>query len=393
MKLLFSKALVIDGTGREPFLGFVLVNEGRIISVGEGFPQIGGENVEREIKCEGRALLPGFINCHVHLALDASEHPMNNLASQNSYTALIQATVNAKKMLFAGFTTVRDCGGKEEEIIALKKAVDSCLVEGPRIISCGPALRITGGHFLGREVDNPFEVRKAARELISHGADFIKVMGTGGIGHPGEKFGAQEIFYDELCEAVQVARNAGKNVAVHSHVLAGVPDWIRAGATSIEHGTLMDAETAAVMAEKGIFLVPTFASYAIQVQKGEAGGIPSHMADSSRAIMKSKVPCYKYALNAGVKIAYGTDGGSPLNPHEDVVLEAREMVAAGTSNMIVIRSLTSSAAELLQLDSITGTISVGKIADLVLLAGNPLKDINALGQPVLVLKEGKVIRS
>ena len=187
MKLLFSDALVIDGTGKDPFIGYVFINDGRISSIGEGKPQIESKHVDKEVKCEGRALLPGFINCHVHLVLDASEQPMNKLAKQNSNTALIQAVISAKKMLFAGFTTIRDCGGLEEETLALKMAINSGLIEGPRIIACGQALLTTGGHFRGYVVDSPFEVRKAARELLSHGADFIKVMCTGGVDQPGEK--------------------------------------------------------------------------------------------------------------------------------------------------------------------------------------------------------------
>jgi imidazolonepropionase-like amidohydrolase len=251
---------------------------------------------------------------------------------------------------------------------------------------------MTGGHYIGRVVDGPGEVRKAAREMIHKGADFIKVIATGGVGKPGEQFGAQEFFYDELSEAFGVARMANKPSAAHVHGLEAIRDCIRAGVTSVEHGTFIDAETAEMMAEKDVFLVPTFAVYACMAKKGQFGGVASHMMDSSKTILEAKVSRFRYALNAGVKIAFGTDAGTPLNTHEDIVTEAQEMVEAGASNMTVIKSLTDWAAKLVKLDMVIGSISQGKVAELILLDGNPLEDIAALGKVVMVVKEGCIVR-
>lgn len=395
MRLLFRNGTIIDGTGGRPFPGWVLVEGRKIAAIGEGQPDpsvLERSSPDTEIDCLGCALLPGLINCHVHLAMDASEHPMSRLAARDAYSALLCAVENARKMLMAGFTTVRDCGGRDFEILALRDATASGLIQGPRIVSCGQALLMTGGHFLGRQVDGPADARKAAREMLHRGADFIKVMATGGLGKPGERPGAQELMLDELSAAFGVARVADRTSAAHAHGAEGIRDSIEAGVTSVEHGTFLEAEMADAMAQRGTFLVPTFAAYAIMAREGETGGVAPYMVEASRQVLEAKLPRFRYALEAGVKIAFGTDAGSPLNPHDDAVTESVEMASAGMSSMAVILALTSRAAELLRLDHLLGSLRPGKSADLVLVEGDPVRDLRALGRVRLVVKAGTVVR-
>jgi len=175
---------------------------------------------------------------------------------------------------------------------------------------------MTGGHFAGLEVDGVDACLAGARAQIHAGADFIKVMATGGLGKPGEVWGAQEMTFEELKTCFDVARRAGKASAAHAHGLEAIKDIIRAGVTSVEHGTMMDEEAMDLMVEHRIFLVPTFAPYWMMRERGKEIGVPDYMIDASRMVMDEKMPRFKKAVKKGVPIAFGTDAGSPMNPHD-----------------------------------------------------------------------------
>jgi imidazolonepropionase-like amidohydrolase len=390
MKIKIQNGMIIDGTGRSPEEGDIVVADGKIVEVGSKGGRFSG-SFDQTIEAKDRYVLPGLINCHVHFSLNAGLHPMNDMAKTDSYTLTIQGVLVASRLIKNGFTTVRDMGSKHFEVLALRNAIRQGIIPGPTIISPGQALLMTGGHFSGREVDGVDACLAGARAQLQAGADFIKVMATGGLGKPDEIPGAQELSFEELRACFDVAKRAGKTSAAHAHGLEGIKDIIRAGVTSVEHGTMMDEEAMDWMIQNGTYLVPTFAPYWLMAEEGKKKGVADYMIESSRWVMKEKMPRFQKAVKKGVLIAFGTDGGSPINPHENLEVECRCMVEGGMTPMEVISSLTQKAAHLLQLGDKIGTLEVGKKADIIIIEGNPLENIGHLKNIRGVLKEGKTI--
>jgi len=391
MKTVIRNGTIIDGTGTTPVEGDLVVIDEKIVDVGLNVGQSVESGADRVINAAGKWVLPGFINCHVHFSLNASPHPMNDMVKNDSYTLTIQGVLVAAKMLRAGITSVRDMGSKHYEVLAIRNAINTKMIPGPTIIAPGQALRMTGGHFSGLEVNGVDACLAGARAQLHAGADFIKVMATGGLGKPDEVPGAQELTFDELKACFDVARRAGKRSGAHAHGLEGIKDIIRAGVTSVEHGTMMDEEAMDMMIQRGIYLVPTFAPYWFMVEQGTAKGVPDYMIKASQWVMDEKVPRFQKAVKKGVPIAFGTDAGAPITPHDDLEAECRCMIDCGMTPMGAIVSLTWNSADLLGLGEKMGTLETGKLADIVLLGGNPLEDIGQVTNVVEVLKNGQSV--
>ena len=387
MKTVISGGTILDGTGAPPRQGNLEIVDGQISAVTTGSGEAAGQ-ADKVIDARGRYVLPGLINSHVHMSLNAGTHPMNDLAKSDPYTLTIQGVHVAERLLKAGITTVRDMGGKHFEVLALRNAVNSGLTQGPTIVAAGQALLMTGGHFAGLEVDGAASCLAAARGQIKAGADFVKLMATGGLGRVGELPGAQELTEDEMRVCCTVARMAGKKSAAHAHGREGIAAAVNAGVSSVEHCTLIDDRTIDIMAERGTYLVPTFAAYWIMAEEGKEKGVPDHMVATSRWIMEEKRPRFRKAVEKGVKIAFGTDAGSPVNVHERVDVECRCMVECGMNPMDVIVAITRSAAELLDIEDRVGTLQPGRKADIVVVGGNPLEDIGQLANVQMVFKSG-----
>ena len=390
--LVLVGASLIDGTGAEPVRGrAVVVEGGRIASVVDEARAPRGKRVD----LAGCTLLPGLINCHVHLCLGAEADPVRVLLSEPAALTALKALLRARETVELGVTTVRDLGGRDYVELSVRRAIADGLFPGPRIAAAGRAVCMTGGYgnFVGREADGPDDVRKAVREQLKAGADVIKLIATGGVMTPGVEPGSPQLTRDEMRAAVEEARKAGRFTAAHAQGAAGIADAVEAGITTIEHGIFLTDEIIASMKRKGVFLVPTLAAPAAIAAGGLAAGIPEFMVRKSEAVIPHHIASFQRAAKAGVRIAAGADSGTPLNVHGSLLPELQLMVLHGMSPLEAIRSATSVAAEALGLGGETGRVAAGYSADLLAVAGQPAERITALGDVRLVLARGGIIRS
>jgi imidazolonepropionase-like amidohydrolase len=388
--LVLSGARIIDGTGAEPVRGrSVVVERGVITAVVDDAraPRGGG------IDLAGHTLLPGLINCHVHLCLGAEPDPVRPLRDEPLALTAIKALVRARQTLEGGVTTVRDLGGREYVELSLRRAIQEGTVEGPRIVAAGRPVCMTGGHghWLAREADGPDDARRAVREQLKAGADVIKLIATGGVMTPGVEPGAPQLSLEEMRAAVEEARRAGRRTAAHAMASTGISDAISAGITSIEHGVFLTEEIVAHMRRDGTFLVPTLNAPAAIATGGLAAGIPDYMVRKSEQVVPPHVASFQLAHRAGVRIAAGADSGTPLNPHGSLLPELALMVKYGMSPLEAIRSATTIAADCLGLAGVTGRVAPGHAADLIAVAGDPAERIEALADLRLVLANGRTI--
>jgi imidazolonepropionase-like amidohydrolase len=288
--------------------------------------------------------------------------------------------------------------------VAVKKAIQKGLIVGPRLMVSGHGLSITGGHgdsHLAPEivvtskvgvVDSPDEARKAAREQLKHGADVLKLCATGGVMSEGTEPGAQQLSYEEMKAAIDEFKKLGKTSAAHAQGTQGIKEAIRAGISSIEHGFYLDAEAIQMMIDKGVYMVPTLVAVYGIVTHGVEAGIPEYAVNKARKAQEDHLDSFRRAKAAGVKIAMGTDAGTPFNYHGKNAFELELLVKAGMTEMEAIVSTTKSAAELLQMDHLVGTLEAGKLADIIAVDKSPLDDIAALQNVSFVMKGGEVIR-
>jgi imidazolonepropionase-like amidohydrolase len=388
--LVLSGARIIDGTGAEPVRGrSVIVEKGIITAVVEDARAPRGNAVD----LAGHTLLPGLINCHVHLCFGAEADPVRPLREEPLALTAIKALLRARETARAGVTTVRDLGGREYVEIALRRAIQEGLVDGPRIVAAGRPVCMTGGHghWLGREADGPDDARKAVREQLKAGADVIKIIATGGVMTPGVEPGSPQLTLEEMRAAIEEARKAGRRTAAHAMASSGISDAIAAGITSIEHGIYLTEEIVAHMRRDGTFLVPTLNAPAAIASGGLAAGIPEFMVRKSEVVVPAHVASFQLAHRAGVRIAAGADSGTPLNFHGSLLPELTLMVKYGMTPLEAIRAATVTAADCLGLAELTGRVAPGYAADLIAVAGDPAERIEALADLKLVLVSGRVL--
>jgi imidazolonepropionase-like amidohydrolase len=347
-------------------------------------------------------LLPGLIDAHVHLIGRAEETPYERLV-ETTARAAIEGVANARATLLAGFTTVRDLGARDVADIALRDAIAAGSVPGPRLLVAGKSISSTGGHGdrndLPEDVvvqrisgiaDGPDEIRKRVRENCKRGTDWIKVLATGGVMSAGTHPTMADYEEDELRAAVEAARSKGRDVAVHAHGTEGIRRAILAGARSIEHASMLDADTLALAKEHGTFLVPNPYTNAWIIERGAAGGYQPYQIEKSRFVYERKLESLRSAIRAGLQVAYGTDSG--VQPHGFNARQLSVFVEAGMSPLDALRSATLVNARLLRLEGRIGTLRAGAFADLVAVPGNPLEDITVVERPRFVMKDGRVDR-
>ncbi len=378
-----KNARLIDGTGAKPLeRALVAIENETILYTGNAEDWVPPEGKTfHELDLTGRTIMPGLIDCHVHIA--AESLPDSTMAGPWGWSTLIMLK-HAQNTLSAGVTTIRDVGGRHHLEFSLRKAVEAGMFVAPRMSLAGKLLSITttGTEWydgMYREADGVDEVRKATREQLKAGADLIKVLATGAVLSPGEKPGAATFEMEEIRAAVVEAAKVGKIVAAHAHGIEGIRNAVEAGAKTIEHGTYLreDVRVMERMAKEEIFLVPTLkAGY--DVIYGDRPGIPDWIMEKSKETQEHAMASIRKAYQMGVPIAMGTDAATPYNFHGENAMELYYMSEAGISTMDCIVASTKNAARALGWDSKLGTLEAGKLADLIVVAKNPLDDLRSL---------------
>ncbi|MBS0417891.1 MAG: amidohydrolase family protein [Proteobacteria bacterium] len=380
----------------------IVVRGGRIESVREGYAQIAGARV---IDLKQKTVLPGLIDCHVHLTTPTlrkdAEHDPAKLSAADYALA---GVVHSRQTLDAGFTTVRDVGADTEAIFALRNAIQQGQVVGPRIFAAGRLIAATGGHgdvrgypdairdeLVGASTcDGPFDCRRAVRLQVAHGADVIKIATTGGGGDSGGNEDAPaEMEADEVRAIVEVAHSLGRKVAAHAHGVAGILLALRSGVDSIEHGSFINSEAISLLRSQDATLVPTL-SVLDRVAKELPDADPKDQP-RMRAFLSEMPGNIGAAHRAGVRIAFGTDAG--VIEHGTNAGEFGWYVRIGMTPVAALQTATVNAAHLLGQDKDIGTLEAGKLADVIATDGDPLNNVAALGKIVFVMKQGTVYRS
>ncbi|MDE2572754.1 MAG: amidohydrolase family protein [bacterium] len=377
--------VLIDGSGAPPLReAALLVEEGRIARVGAAFAAPEGV---RSIRVG--TLLPGLINLHVHIEMAGESDTWATTRRKDAEGALAGA-YQAAKTLRAGITTVRDLGSKGCVAVALRDAVDRGELPGPRILTAGVMLTMTGGHGwpIARETDGPWDARKAVREMLKAGANCIKMMATGGVLTPGVQPGNAQLEEEEMAAAIHEAHKAGVHCASHAIGTQGIKNALRAGIDSVEHGHLLDDEAIALFKERGARLVPTLAALQCIVDHAEDGGMPDFVVAKARALMADAFDNIRKAHRSGVEIVGGSDAGTPFNYHERYCYELELMVRElGMTPVEAIHASTARSADFLRISEI-GRLEVGKAADLLGVRGDASSRITALADVALVARGG-----
>ncbi|MGN7177579.1 amidohydrolase family protein [Cytobacillus sp. SAFR-174] len=388
-KWILKGGSIIDGLNDEVVENsYIKVEDGRITEVKEGEP--GDTEGFEVIDCTGKYILPGLIDCHVHLVWNGSADPQSLIKNEENDRIALEAYKHALDTLKLGVTTVRDLGAPDRTVLHVRNVIDSGLLSGPTIIAAGAPICMTGGHvyYLGYESDGPDEVRKNTRRVLKEGADLVKVMATGGIYTKGEEPGSVQLTIEELSAAKEEALKKNKKVSAHADGIEGIMNCLEVGIDTIEHGIYADRQALEIMKNQGTFLVPTMA---VMRQLISSPDIPAYALEKAKQVVGPHFSMLQEAVQIGVKIATGTDCGSPLTPPRYYYDELAIMHEAGMSEMEVIKASTSVAAECLGIEDQRGSISPGKFADLLIADSNPLNDLNSLRGDKLVMKNGVLV--
>lgn len=382
----------------------VLVQGSKILDVGRDLAIPSGAKV---IDLKEATLAPGFIDAHTHLTGEYHDDWKDGFISRFRREVpeqTLQAAVNARKVLEAGFTTVRDVGSADFMDVGLRNAIARGLVPGPRMLVAVHALGATGGHadrtgvrhdLLAHEpgaaegiANGPERLREAVRYQVKYGADVIKFCASGGVLSLADEVDTPQLTLEEMTALVDEAHRLRKRVAAHCHGDKAGRDAVLAGVDSIEHGSFLSEETLSLMKAKGTYLVPTL--LAGEWIGGRLDLFPPEIAAKARAALAARSDMFRRALRLQVKIAFGTD--SAVSPHGVNAKEFGLMVDLGMPPIAALRSATSAGADLLGITAKVGTVEKGKLADLVAMPGDPVSDITATERVCFVMKEGRVIK-
>ncbi len=399
---------LIDGAGKAPQSQVtILVHDDRIVSITPGFTAPKGAEV---LDLSNSTVLPGLIDDHVHITQGFHKgDPIHHNVTTTGFDAAIEATNYARDTLMAGFTTARDCGGETEVVVALKRAINSGVVPGPRLWVAGKPLSPTGGHgddangldpelehphWTENLVDSPEAGRRAVRTLKRDGADLIKIMPSGGVASIGDNPALQLMADDEIKAVIETAHALGMKVAAHAHGKQAIDHTIALGVDSIEHGTYADAESYKLFKEHNAYLVPTqlVGAKILQHAKDHPEDLNPDTVRKTFEVVPTMLKNLREAHAAGVKIAFGTDTFGMSN-HGENAQEFKLLVAAGMTPMEAIQAATWNAADLIGDTKDIGTIQPGRYADIIAVDADPLKDVTVLEHVAFVMKGGVVYKA
>lgn len=379
----------------------VFIEDGRIKSIADARTVRWGSDV-RHIDLSGKTILPGLIDMHVHLDANPLYGGYTGLQFTDSFWA-IQGVANARAMLKAGFTTIRNVGSENYADVGYKQAIEEGLIEGPRIVPAAHALGATGGHcdqtylppsFKAKGVavgDGPQELRVKVREQRKYGAEVIKICATGGVFSRNTEPGQQQLSEEEMRAIADEAHQWGLRVAAHAHGAAGIKAAIRAGVDTIEHVSLVDDEgiRLAVARKQPVWFSMDIFNTDYTQAEGKKNGVLEDNLRKDREVAQIQRDNFRKAHAAGVKMVFGTDAG--VMPHGTAAGQFRTMVTYGMTPLEAIRAATLNAAEALGRSRDVGAIAVGRYGDIVAVDGDPLKDVGVLTAVKAVIKGGKLV--
>jgi imidazolonepropionase-like amidohydrolase len=393
MGIVLANGRVVHGDPAvPPRIADILIREERIAAIGDRREWDAAATV---LDLGGRTALPGLIDLHVHLEY-TGEPRSDEIAAADSPQRLIARMIGlAQRHLRRGVTTVRDLGAHEPEIFIVRDAIADGLVDGPRVLASGLVITPRNGHGrdLGALADTADEVRAAVRGRIEAGADTIKIVATGGVHTPGSDLMAAQYTEDELRAGIETAHAAGRTVGSHASNPAGMANAIRAGVDSIEHGIFLDDETAELMARHRTTFVPTLVATHLYEPNAGHPAIPDHVREKAALTVPAHRENFPRAVRAGVKLATGTDAGSTFVDHGLAAVEVEILTRFGLSPLEAIAAGTRNAAEVIHLDGEIGTLEVGKLADLLVVDGDPTTMITDLQRVALVVRAGRVVHA
>lgn len=381
----------------------VIIDNGKITAVSPGYVNRDGAVV---IDLKDSFVMPGLMDMHVHLQTELGPRNDSEALKMSMPLTQMRSQMFAMRILKSGFTTVRDAGNSGEEMYAMRDAINKGWVNGPRIVAAG-GVGITGGHadisgvspeLMGLHDDKtrtvcngPYDCRRATRHAIKYGADLIKITSTGGVLTDRATGTGQQMEMDELKEVVQAAQRMGRKVASHAHQEEGIIAALEAGVDSIEHGTYAGPRAHKLFKETGAYLVPTLLAGDTVVQLAKNTDVLSEVQKEKAIRVGTDMRGnFRKAVNAGVKIAFGTDSG--VSKHGINAREAVLMSEAGMDNMAILQSATVNAADLIDMSDFLGTIESGKYADIIATESSPLESIEELLDVDFVMKGGKVFK-
>jgi imidazolonepropionase-like amidohydrolase len=381
----------------------ITVDKGKIESIDTGFIEITSN--DKLIDLRGYTLMPGLMDMHVHFGQEYKSKSERPVKIERETSAII-ANKHALTTLKSGFTTVRQVGDSGLIAISLRNLINSGEIEGPRIFTSGKSIATTGGHAdptNGKDSDSyeypvaedgvingPYDAYTAVRQRYKDGADGIKLTVTGGVLSVAKSGDNPQFTEEEVIAVVNAAKDYGMWVAVHAHGSEGMKRAVIAGVNSVEHGTFMTEEVMDLMINKGTYYVPTISAGEFVAEKAKIDNyFPEIVRPKAASVGPQIGNTFNKAYKRGVKIAFGTDAG--VQPHGTNWKEFVYMVKFGMPPMETIQSATINTAKLLKIDSILGSIEVGKMADIIAIDGNPIENINTMENVVFVMKEGELI--